>query len=163
RILLQLTDDRVRAPRPLVMRSPLLLALAVAVGALAAALALWARAGRAGASCPPQPLSAAYVRRGGGARRATRGAWGAGVRRRPGGPASEPARAYRKPLLLVGRPAGRGGRLLTNSGVYYLAFGQPRGAGGGGPVALHVADGSQIVSDHTDGAKLSVDVGRDGQ
>src|SRR5262249_40948385 len=75
----------------------------------------------------------------------------------------EAARAYLKPLLLVGRPAGRGGRLLTNSGVYYLAFGQPRGAGGGGPVALHVADGSQIVSDHTDGAKLSVDVGRDGQ
>jgi hypothetical protein len=61
--------------------------------------------------------------------------------------------------MLVGRPAGQGGARLTDSGVYYLAFGQPAGAGGGGPVALHVADGSEIVSGTASGPKLRLFVG----
>jgi hypothetical protein len=80
----------------------------------------------------------------------------------PSGPTYAAAKQYLPPLLLVGRPAGAGGLRLTGSGVYYLAFGQPVGAGGGGAVALHVADGSQIVSDRTTGPSLTLAVGRRG-
>ena len=63
----------------------------------------------------------------------------------------------------MGRPGGVRPNQLTDSGVYYLAFGQPRGPGGTGEVQLHVADGSQIVSRMADGPTLSVDVGPRGR
>src|SRR5207244_5152581 len=68
----------------------------------------------------------------------------------PAGPPAAAARRFLQPLLSVGR--------LTESGVYYLPFGQPRDANGRGPTALHVADGSEIVSDRAGGPSLGVDV-----
>jgi hypothetical protein len=65
-----------------------------------------------------------------------------------------------KPLLFARGPQGR---FLTASGVYYLPFAQPDGARGAGSVALHVADGSQIVSQHVGGAALTVLVGGAGR
>jgi hypothetical protein len=64
--------------------------------------------------------------------------------------------------MMVGKPAGLKPRRLTDSGVYYLPFGQPRGWGGAGVVQLHVADGSQVVS-VGDGSKLTVFVGARGK
>ncbi len=59
--------------------------------------------------------------------------------------------------LLYARSAGR--RPLTRSGVYYLPFAQPDGPLGAGTVALHVADGSEIVSQRVGGSALQVSVG----
>ncbi len=54
----------------------------------------------------------------------------------------------------------RRGRLpLTSSGVYYLPFAEPDGPLGAGTVALHVADGSEIVSQRVGGPALEVSVG----
>jgi hypothetical protein len=110
-------------------------------------------------SCPvprPDPAYAARVER---ALLDGHDSWGDELLRRPGGPSYAAARRYLKPLMLVGRPAGEGGARLTDSGVYYLAFGQPAGADGGGPVALHVADGSEIVSGTASGPRLRLFVG----
>ena len=49
-------------------------------------------------------------------------------------------------MLLVGKPAGLKPTRLTDSGVYYLPLGRPKGTHGAGAVDLHVADGSQVVS-----------------
>ena len=91
---------------------------------------------------------------------ASKDVWGNDVLGSPDGPTYAGIHRYLHPLLGVGRPAGLGPRRLTDSGVYYLAFGQPRGNGGAGEVQLHVADGSQIVSQLANGPSLTVSVGR---
>jgi hypothetical protein len=48
---------------------------------------------------------------------------------------------------------------LTSSGVYYLPFAEPEGLLGAGTVALHVADGSEILSQRVGGPALEVSVG----
>ena len=85
--------------------------------------------------------------------------WGNELLRSPVGPTYDGVRHYLHPLMRVGRPAGLGPRQLTASGVYYLAFGQPRGPNGTNAVQLHVADGSQIVSRMVNGPSLSIRVG----
>ena len=65
------------------------------------------------------------------------------------------------PPLLYARAAGK--RPLTESGVYYLPFGQPLGARGAGSVALHVADGSQVIAERVGGRRLTVLVGPQGR
>ena len=87
--------------------------------------------------------------------------WGSALLRRAGGPSYRAAHTLLAPLLLAARPPEASP--LTDSGVYYLAFGQPDSVGGRGPIALHVADGSAIISDRSDGPKLELDVGSDGQ
>ena len=47
--------------------------------------------------------------------------------------------------------------------MYYLALAQPEGVQGAGSVALHVADGSQIVSERVGGRSLTVRVGAGGR
>jgi len=89
--------------------------------------------------------------------------WGNALIRSRAGPTYEGVRRYLTPLLLAGHVAADKGKLLTDSGVYYLPFGQPFGARGADSAALHVADGSQIVSERVDGRKLSVDVGVHGR
>ena len=91
-----------------------------------------------------------------------RDAWGDAQLASPAGPTYDGVRRLLHPLMLVGRPAGLKPRRLTDSGIYYLPFGQPRGSGGAGVVQLHVADGSQVVSRRVDGSKLTVFVGRHG-
>ena len=54
---------------------------------------------------------------------------------------------------------GHGGLRLTRSGAYYLAFAYPRSLYGEKAFALHVADGSAIVTRRSDGPSLTVLVG----
>ena len=51
---------------------------------------------------------------------------------------------------------------MTTSGVYYLPFAQPLGVHGAQTVALHVADGSEILSQTAKGPSVKVFVGTDG-
>ena len=92
--------------------------------------------------------------------RSGRDVWGEQLLRRPAGPTYAAARQYLAPLLLA-RAAGR--TPLTESGVHYLPFGTPSGARGATQVALHVADGSEIVARRAGGRSLTVGVGSDGR
>ena len=85
-----------------------------------------------------------------------RDVWGEALLAEPSGPTLAGARRYLTPLLLARGPKGT---QLTESGVYYLPFAQPDGPRGAGTVALHVADGSQIVAQRIGGRSLSVDLG----
>lgn len=71
------------------------------------------------------------------------------------GPTYENVKNYLTPLKLMGTTA-------TESGVYYIPFGRPMNLSGYGPVALHVGDGSQIISQSSAGAKTTVFVGNEG-
>ena len=59
--------------------------------------------------------------------------------------------------------AGRGGRRLTASGIYYLPFTLPYSVGGPRGFGLHVADGSQVIVRRVGGPSLTVEVGRGGR
>jgi hypothetical protein len=78
----------------------------------------------------------------------------------PGGPSYERAQRFLHPLFLARAPKGRS---LTNSGVHYVHFSQPESARGATTVALHVADGSQVISRRAHGRSLSVAVGAGGR
>lgn len=122
------------------------------------------QARRAGDLQCPQPQSdPAYAASVGAALASKRDVWGDELLRAPGGPTYAAARSYLHPLMLVGPPAGSDPRRLTDSGVYYLAFGRPDGDAGTTELDLHVADGSQIVSRFVRGRTLSVDVGAAGE
>jgi hypothetical protein len=117
--------------------------------------------GRGAARACPQPApDAAASARALDALRARRDVWGDALLARPGGPTLAAASRYLRPLLYA-RAAG--GTALTSSGVHYLAFGAPAGAAGTSEVALHLADGSQIVSRRIGGASLTVSVGDGGR
>jgi hypothetical protein len=130
--------------------------LATCVLAASNAGAAGARVG-AVSSCPPQRLTTGYVAAVKAALAAKQDVWGDDLLR--SGPGYEAARRYLHPLLLVGPPQGLAPNRLTDSGVYYLALGQPSGADGARTVDLHVADGSQIVSQYVRGPSLTVSVG----
>lgn len=85
-----------------------------------------------------------------------RDVWGEALLAAPGGPTLAGARRHLSPLVLA---RGPGGRPLTASGVYYLPFSQPDGPRGAGTVALHVADGSQVLAERVGGQALTVRVG----
>lgn len=87
--------------------------------------------------------------------RAKTDTWGEELIDSPAGPTYDGIKDVLKPLFHVGSPAGVQGPQLTDSGVYYLALGHPTGAGGGSDVALHVADGSQVISRSATGAALT--------
>jgi hypothetical protein len=72
------------------------------------------------------------------------------------GPTYDTARRALPPLFLA---AARGGRLLTRSGAYYLAFGMPLSLYGEKAFALHVADGSEILTRSSRGRSLRLLVG----
>ena len=91
--------------------------------------------------------------------RAGHDVWGEALLAAPDGPTYEGAAGHLPPLLLA-KAAGQ--TRLTASGVHYLAFSQPGGTQGSGAAALHVADGGQILSQRTDGAALTIRVGRGG-
>jgi hypothetical protein len=102
--------------------------------------------------------SSARIRR---ALRAQRDVWGNALLAAPNGPTYEGARRFLGPLLLA-RAAGK--TPLTPSGVHYVPLAQPLdGARGAGSVALHLADGSRIVSERVGGRSLGVGVGARGR
>jgi hypothetical protein len=86
--------------------------------------------------------------------------WGEELLRRSGGPTLAAARALLPPLYEA-RAAHR--TSLTSSGAYYLPFAEPVGPLGAGAVALHLADGSEIVTGRVGGPSLSIDVGSGGR
>lgn len=138
-------------------------AAAAAVAALACAAVVGgpaaAAATRTVRACAVPATSPAYAARVAKALAAKEDVWGDALLARPGGPSYERARALLAPLLLA-RAAG--GKPLTESGVYYLPFAQPDGPRGAGSVALHVADGSQVISRRVGGRSLDVFVGAAG-
>ena len=111
------------------------------------------------ASCrraSPDPEYGSRVLR---ALRATEDVWGNQLLAAPEGPTYEAARKYLEPLFLAKAAHGSS---LTSSGAYYVPFSGPVGAGGAGSMALHVADGSQILSQRASGRALTISVGGSG-
>ncbi|HUB76575.1 MAG TPA: hypothetical protein VL977_05930, partial [Solirubrobacteraceae bacterium] len=104
-------------------------------------------------ACAPAKASAAYSARVDAALRSGTDVWGNELLAAPGGPTYARASRFLAPLLYA---RGPGGKPLTPSGVYYLAFGMPNGTRGAGTVALHVADGGQILWRQTTGPALTV-------
>src|SRR5262249_15111809 len=132
-------------------------ALAVAAAALAAASASPGIVA-ARPSCTHGPVSSAYA---GSVRRALtakQDVWGNALIARPNGPSYGAVRRLLKPLLFARSKT----KALTTSGVYYLPFAQPLGVRGAHMVALHVADGSEILSQTLKGPSVKVFVGPDG-
>jgi hypothetical protein len=79
----------------------------------------------------------------------------------PGGPTYAGVKDDLTPLMYAFAPAA-GGSYLDDSGVYYIPFGQPTAPSARGSIALHVADGSQIISDKSGNRSLRVYIGTDG-
>jgi len=135
--------------------------LPLAVAALAAVFVAGSTPSTSAAkqpSCARQPLSPAYA---GGVHRALlakQDVWGNALIARPNGPTYGAVRRLLKPLLFARTKT----KALTTSGVYYLPFAQPLGVRGAHMVALHVADGSEILSQTAKGPRVKVFVGTDG-
>ncbi len=113
----------------------------------------------AAASCPAPSLGGVSEQGIRAALASGRDAWGERLLDAPQGPTLAGARRFLAPLLLA---RGPGQTPLTDSGVYYVPFGQPDGPRGAGTVALHVADGSQIIAQRVGGRTLTILVGPSG-
>lgn len=87
--------------------------------------------------------------------------WGNALITTPEGPTYDNVKDLLLPLRNVGSPAGAGGTQLTDSGVFYLPFGPP-GTDFSTAGALHVADGSQVISRRTTGRSATFYVGATG-
>ena len=135
-----------------------LVVLAVVTAALAGAQPEPAATKRTG--CAPPRATAAHTSRVERTLRTRHDVWGNALLNAPDGPSYEGARRLLPPLLYARAP---GKRALTESGVYYLPFGQPLGARGAGSVALHVADGSQVIAERVGGRRLTILVGAKGR
>jgi len=125
------------------------LGLLVAVGLLAPAHAAFA-------ACAAPRASPTYIARVEAALRSRIDVWGKTALQAPGGPTFANVSGHLAPLLYA---RTSGGRPLTASGVYYLPFAEPVGPAGSSSLALHVADGSEILSDTASGPGLMIDVG----
>ena len=143
----------------LAVRHQVGLALA-AVAMLASVTGAGAVGPRGGEACAQPIPTAGYVQRVDRALRAKLDIWGNALLARSREPTYDGARRYLGPLLLA--RASRG-QPLTRSGFHYVAFTQPSGSGGSGSAALHVADGSQILSQRSTGPSLTIGVGSEGR
>ena len=132
----------------------------VLAAVLAAVTGVGAAGSREGEACSQPRLSAGYVQRVARALRGREDVWGNSLLAKRGGPTYEGVRGYLRPLLLARGPRGKP---LTSSGFHYVAFTHPNGAEGSGSAALHVADGSQILSQRTAGPSLTIGVGVGGR
>jgi hypothetical protein len=131
--------------------------IAVAAAVLACVLPAAGGTGSPSATtCPAPTRDSMLEKRIDTALRAGRDIWGEALVESPQGPTYEGARRYLPPLLFA-RAAGR--TRLTASGVHYVPFSHPAGTQGGLSVALHVADGSEVIAQRVGGPRLSVSVG----
>lgn len=128
---------------------------AVAVGLLALGASVTAGA-RPSATCAPRAATAAYTSFVRQAVSSGRDVWGSQLLRAPGGPTYAAARRFLTPLT---QGLQWQGRPLTTSGSYYLPLSFPFTPYGSTVFALHVADGSEIVTRRVGGPSLSVYVG----
>jgi hypothetical protein len=131
------------------------LLVAALTGSVWAGAATSARS-RTASDCPRRLAGAHYGRTVRTALFAGTDLWGDKLIARPGGPTYAAANRYLAPLLYA---SGRRGRPLTTSGVYYLPFSFPYTTRGAHSFALHVADGSQIISRVIGGRSLELYVG----
>ena len=141
---------------------PRLVLLGTLIALMAAAGALAGGGQRAVSPCAALAYDKTYVAGVGAAMAQREDVWGNVLLDSPAGPTYDGVHRLLHPLMLVGRPAGLKPTRLTDSGIYYLAFGQPRDSTGAGRLQLHVADGSQIVSQRANGSKLTISVGARG-
>ena len=137
-------------------------ALALETGSAPSAPAAPVRgeAARARSACKEKLPGPSYMRRVRHALHARRDVWGKRLLAAPGGPSYERAQRFLQPLFLA---RAQNGRPLTDSGVHYTHFAQPESAKGATTVALHVADGSQVISRRAHGRSLTVAVGAGGR
>ena len=136
--------------------------LLTAIAALALVTVSVSRAttpGRSETGCVSQDAGSTYTRNVERALATGRDVWGERLLSAKDGPTYAAASRFLPPLLYA---AGRGGRRLTASGVYYLPFTLPLSVGGDRGFGLHVADGSQIVVRRAGGPNLTVYVGAKG-
>ena len=101
-------------------------------------------------------MSSAYAASVSDAVAAGRDLWGGELLRARGGPTYESARRYLAPLT---RALQWGRRPLTASGSYYVPLSYPFTSYGSPMYALHVADGSEIITRRIGGPSLQVFVG----
>jgi hypothetical protein len=128
-------------------------AVAVALLALGAATR---HAHAASATCAPRGATAAYTSSVQQAVASGRDLWGGRLLRAPGGPTLARAKRFLAPLT---QGMQWQGRPLTSSGSYYVPLSFPFTSYGSTVFALHVADGSEIVTRRVGGPSLSVYVG----
>jgi hypothetical protein len=130
------------------------------IAAAVALLAIGATAGGARpagmAACAPRTATAAYTSSVKQAVASGRDLWGGQLLRARGGPTYLGARRFLAPLT---QGMQWQGRPLTPSGSYYVPFSFPFTSYGSTVFALHVADGSGIVTRRVGGPSLSVYVG----
>lgn len=88
--------------------------------------------------------------------------WGRQVLAKPEGPTYNNVKDYLAPIMYAIGPAAQGS-FLTDTGVYYIPFGQPQQLTTPGNVALTVADGSQIISNKVGNLSTRIFVGASGQ
>ena len=112
------------------------------------------------AACPEPSLGRGYVERVTRALRATEDVWGNALLSAPEGPTYAGARSFLNPLLFARAAAGV---KLTASGYHYVPFSGPVDTNGAGTMALHVADGSQILAQRASGRALTITVGHRGE
>src|SRR4051812_27093556 len=110
----------------------------------------------AASACSPRLASAAYTSFVQRAVSSGPDLWGDVLLHKPGGPTFADARKYLTPLT---QAMQWGGHPLTRSGSYYLPFSFPFTPYGSTVFALHVADGSEIITRRVGGPSLSVYVG----
>jgi hypothetical protein len=110
--------------------------------------------------CTRPTAAAGYTRSVRRALLAERDLWGDRLIAAPGGPTYAAANRYLAPLFYA---VGANGRNLTASGVYYLALALPFSPYGSRDFALHVADGSEILTRRIGGRHLTIFVGRSGR
>lgn len=114
--------------------------------------------------CPagtaPQEPSAAYEQSVDDALASGPDVWGQQAIDRPNGPSFHALHRL-KPIRYGIGPAANGSA-LADSWAYYIPFGQPTGPSSRDEIALHVADGSQIISDKSGNRSMRVFVGTNG-
>jgi hypothetical protein len=125
--------------------------------AVVAVLGLTVHGGRAASPrCADVRAAPAYTAAVDDAVAAGRDVWGERLLASRGGPTYAAAERYLSPLALA---VGWHREPLTASGFYYVPFSFPFTPYGSTMYALHVADGSQIITRHVTGPSLTIDVG----
>lgn len=131
-------------------------AAACAFLCLASHAAAGDRHGTARASCPPPRVTPGELGVLRDALAAERDVLGQRLLDSREGPSYAAVRRLLPPLWYA---EGRGGSPLTRSGAYYLTFAHPLSLYGEKAFALHVADGSAILTRRVDGPGLTILVG----